>query len=190
MIVGERIHIRGTIAGNEDLVVRGRCEGSIRVGGTVTIESEAAVDADIEAQVVVVYGMVHGEVRASERIELTRSARMAGNACAPVVTIAAGASFMGRVEMGDTSRLALPPPAPETVERRALPREAAHPERNDEGPSRSGSAVSSPTSLSPLATDPEPMGSSLHPVVVPPATRRPVPPIARPSRGPLRRRSS
>ena len=119
-IIGEHVRIRGTIEGDEDLVVQGQVEGSVRISGALVIESAGQVFADVVAREVTVNGLLRGNVTASSHIEVTRSGRMAGDAIAPAVSIAVGATFRGRSEMGDVRMLEAVP-----VERRALPREAA-----------------------------------------------------------------
>jgi cytoskeletal protein CcmA (bactofilin family) len=110
VIVGELIRIQGTIEGDDDLVVHGRVEGTVRVGGAITVEPGAWVLAEVSAREVIVHGTVRGNVSAREGIEVTRTGRMIGDATAPRVTIAAGAGFRGRVEMGDLSGADEPPP--------------------------------------------------------------------------------
>ncbi|HEX2568130.1 MAG TPA: polymer-forming cytoskeletal protein [Polyangia bacterium] len=119
-IIGEHVRIRGTIEGDEDLVVQGLVEGSVRISGALVIEPAGQVFADVVARDVTVNGLLRGNVTASSHIEVTRSGRMSGDAIAPAVSIAVGATFRGRVEMGDARMLEAVP-----VERRALPREAA-----------------------------------------------------------------
>jgi cytoskeletal protein CcmA (bactofilin family) len=184
MIVGENIHIRGSIEGDEDLVVRGRVEGSVRVTGAVTVEDGAWVAADIAAREVTVYGSVRGNISAVEQIEVTRSARIAGDAVAPNVIVEAGAAFRGRIEMGDPEALALesPPPRTPLLDRRAQPRDAhraippvEEPRRPAQLPAPERVARETTTvRAAPVVDEDEP---------------RAVPRMARPTRGPLRRRS-
>lgn len=118
-IIGEHVRIRGTIEGDEDLVVQGHVEGTVRISGALVIEPAGQVFADVVAREVTVSGLLRGNVTASSHIEVTRSGRMAGDAIAPAVSIAVGATFRGRIEMGDVRMLEAVP-----VERRTLPREA------------------------------------------------------------------
>jgi len=126
VIVGEYIRIEGSIEGEDDLVVHGRIEGTVRVEGAVTVEPGAWVVADVRAQKVLVRGTVRGNVTAREAIEVARSGRMIGDATAPEVTIAAGAGFRGRVEMGE-----VPAEEPPPVARRSAAREPVRPAATD-----------------------------------------------------------
>ena len=177
MIVGENVLVRGTIEGDEDLVVRGRVEGAVRVRGDLTVESSGSLQADVEARQAMISGTVQGNVTAVERIELTRTGRMAGDAVAPEVTIASGAIFRGRSEMDDGGYFTLTPaeraaavvPAP--VERRALPRETGDVEGGQVG-----------SGMPALAPPPR------APIIDAAPANRPIPRLARPARVPLQRR--
>ena len=71
MISGRTIVIKGDISGNEDLVIAGRVEGSISLGGRVlTLAPESYVVGTISAASVIVSGTVEGTIVADERLEL------------------------------------------------------------------------------------------------------------------------
>jgi cytoskeletal protein CcmA (bactofilin family) len=97
--IGPRISVRGTLAGEEDLIVEGRVEGSIALTGHLAVAEAGVVEADIEVDSVDVYGQVEGDILAATAITLHESARVSGNLRAPRVVIADGAQFKGTVEM-------------------------------------------------------------------------------------------
>lgn len=100
-IIGETITVTGNVSGDEDLTVRGRIEGSIAIGKTLIVEQTGVVRAEVQAANCVISGVVVGNIAASESVEITKEARMVGDISAPRVIIADGASFRGRVDMGD-----------------------------------------------------------------------------------------
>jgi cytoskeletal protein CcmA (bactofilin family) len=95
-LVGPGTSIDGEVAGDGDLLVRGRIHGRVTLGGSLTVESTGSVEADVTAG---------GTVR------LEADSRVAGDIRAPRVVIVDGASFRGTV---DTSGEALPPGPPGT----------------------------------------------------------------------------
>lgn len=97
--IGPRITVRGSLLGEEDVVVRGRVEGSIALSAHLIVAEEGLVTADIEADSVDVRGQVEGDVVAAEAIILREGARVVGNLRAPRVEIVDGAQFKGSVEM-------------------------------------------------------------------------------------------
>jgi cytoskeletal protein CcmA (bactofilin family) len=133
-IIGESILINGSLSGDEDLTVRGRVEGTVTLTKTLVVEPTGIVKAEVQVRNCVISGVVVGNVTASESVEITREGRMIGDINAPRVIIVDGASFRGRIDMGEVDvggeRTARPaaaarPSAP--VARPALSRPAAAP---------------------------------------------------------------
>jgi len=95
--VGERLTIKGEIAGEGDLDLAGRFEGTINVQGTVVIGDRAEVDADITASTIVVGGKVRGNLNASGRVEILPQGVLTGNLKTGSFTAADGASVKGEI---------------------------------------------------------------------------------------------
>ena len=100
-VIGPSILISGKLTGDEELTVRGRVEGEITLSKTLIVEPSGVVKANVEVRNAIVSGVVVGNISASESVELTREGRMVGDIRAPRVIIVDGASFRGRVDMGD-----------------------------------------------------------------------------------------
>jgi cytoskeletal protein CcmA (bactofilin family) len=121
-IIGESILINGSLNGDEDLTVRGRVEGTLTLTRTLVVEPTGIVKAEVQVKNCVIAGVVVGNVTASESVEITKEGRMVGDIAAPRVIIVDGASFRGRVDMGD-----LELPRGERPARPAVARPAARP---------------------------------------------------------------
>ena len=74
----------------------------------MTVGSDGEVEGEIHARQVVVGGRVRGDVRASERAELTSSGAIEGSVQAPKVVIAEGARLEGSVAMAPGEKPARP----------------------------------------------------------------------------------
>ena len=98
-ILGQHITVRGTLTGQEDLVVEGRVEGSVSLAGHLTVAEGGVLEADLDVQSIEVHGEVRGDIVASESITIDKGAHVAGNVRAPRVIIHDGAQFQGAVEM-------------------------------------------------------------------------------------------
>lgn len=97
--IGSSLVIKGELTAGENIVISGRLEGSVVVEGhVVTIAAGANVSADVEAREIVVSGEVHGTMTAGERIDLRETAKVHGEAEAPVMRMADGARFQGKAE--------------------------------------------------------------------------------------------
>src|SRR3954469_18233563 len=118
-VIGESILISGKLTGDEDLTVRGRVEGELTLTRTLIVEPTGIVKANVAVKNVIISGVVVGNINATESVELTREGRMVGDIHSPRVIIVDGASFRGRVDMGEVEPGRVP------AERPSLPRPAA-----------------------------------------------------------------
>ncbi len=100
-IIGESILISGSLNGDEDLTVRGRVEGTLTLTKTLLVEPTGIVKAEVQVKNCIIAGAVVGTVTASESVEITNQGRMVGDITAPRVIIVDGASFRGRIDMGE-----------------------------------------------------------------------------------------
>lgn len=100
-VIGPSILISGKLTGDEDLTVRGRVEGELNLSKTLIVETSGIVKANVAVKNAVVSGVVVGNISATESVELTKEGRMVGDIRSPRVIIVDGASFRGRVDMGN-----------------------------------------------------------------------------------------
>jgi cytoskeletal protein CcmA (bactofilin family) len=100
-VIGPSILINGKLTGDEDLTVRGRVEGELSLTRTLIVEPSGVVKANVTVKNAVVSGVVVGNIQATESVELTHEGRMVGDIHSPRVIIVDGASFRGRVDMGE-----------------------------------------------------------------------------------------
>ena len=100
-IIGESILINGNLNGDEDLTVRGRVEGTLTLTKTLVIEPTGVVKAEVQVKNCIISGAVVGNVTATESVEITKEGRMVGDIAAPRVIIVDGATFRGRIDMGE-----------------------------------------------------------------------------------------
>src|SRR5512143_2660045 len=100
-IIGESILINGNLNGDEDLTVRGRVEGTLTLTKALLVEPTGVVKAEVQVKSCVISGAVVGNVTATESVEITKEGRMVGDISAPRVIIVDGATFRGRIDMGE-----------------------------------------------------------------------------------------
>jgi cytoskeletal protein CcmA (bactofilin family) len=98
--IGKSVVIKGELSGSEDLYIDGQVEGSIELAGNnLIIGPNGQVRANVNAKGVVVKGKLDGNISASDRAELHKSAVIVGDIIAQRVAIEDGAYFKGRVEI-------------------------------------------------------------------------------------------
>src|SRR5690349_14601964 len=98
-VIGPETRISGEVRGEEDLLVRGRVEGTIQLSETLAIDDGGIVQADVDVRVLIISGVLVGTIRASESVRLTDKARVVGDLSAARVIMEAGAADRGRKDM-------------------------------------------------------------------------------------------
>jgi len=103
-MIGSSIKIKGTITGDEDLLIQGKVEGTISLRDhELSIGENGKVTADIKAKTVKIDGEVAGDITCGEKVVISRSGNVKGNIVAPRVTLEDGAIFKGSIDMDPAS---------------------------------------------------------------------------------------
>ncbi len=98
--IGKSVIIKGELSGSEDLYVDGQVEGNIELAGNqLIIGPNGQVRANVNAKGVVVQGKLDGNIRASDRVELHKSAIAVGDVSTKRISIEDGAYLKGKVEI-------------------------------------------------------------------------------------------
>ena len=98
--IGKSVVIKGELSGSEDLYIDGHVQGSIELRGhNLSIGPNGQVQANVNAKGVFIQGKLEGDIEATERVELRRSAVMTGDILAQRVAIEEGAYLNGKVDM-------------------------------------------------------------------------------------------
>jgi cytoskeletal protein CcmA (bactofilin family) len=98
--IGKSVVVKGELSGSEDLIVDGEVEGNISLRGqTCTVGPNGRVRANIEARNVIIHGKVNGDIHASERVELRKTASLAGDIATARISIDDGAFFKGGIDI-------------------------------------------------------------------------------------------
>lgn len=97
--MGLRSRFVGELSSEDEIVVAGRVEGTLRASERVTVAAGADVEGDIHARTVLVQGRVHGQIFAGEKAELSATAVVEGSVEAPKIVISEGARLEGTIAM-------------------------------------------------------------------------------------------
>jgi cytoskeletal protein CcmA (bactofilin family) len=98
--VGNGTVVTGETSFKAMLRIDGQLSGRISsTSGTLVIGTNGRVDANIEVAVATIHGTVNGDIIATQRLELGRSAKVSGNVSAPSLMIETGAVFEGSCKM-------------------------------------------------------------------------------------------
>ncbi|MEQ1897233.1 MAG: polymer-forming cytoskeletal protein [Vicinamibacterales bacterium] len=114
--IGRSVIFKGELTGSEDLAIEGQIEGKIELRDHVlTIGPNGKINAQIFAKSVVVLGEVHGNITATEKVDIRDNGSVDGDITAPRVAIAEGAQFRGKVDMQRKPALPGVPAVPKAV---------------------------------------------------------------------------
>jgi cytoskeletal protein CcmA (bactofilin family) len=123
--IGKSVIIKGELSGSEDLTIEGQVEGKIELRQNVlTIGPNAKIKAQVFAKAVVIQGEVHGNVSATEKIDIRDAGSVDGDLSSPRVAIADGAHFRGSIDM-QRGNVAKPGDKPADVKPAGAPAPAA-----------------------------------------------------------------
>jgi cytoskeletal protein CcmA (bactofilin family) len=104
------------IAFEGTLRINGYVAGVIRSNeGTLIVDADGEVDADISVQDATIYGCVRGDIRAKQKVELGGSARVVGDIETVALSIEPGAVFEGRCIFVQASHAADSSPATDSA---------------------------------------------------------------------------
>lgn len=131
-LIGAQATIRGDLHFSGGLYIEGTVHGAVLAeegasSAVITIAEKGSVHGEVRAPHVIVNGQLHGDVYASERIELGAQARVQGNVYYKLVEMAAGAMITGRMVHGEVApqkQLPKPEPAKKAREQEAAAADA------------------------------------------------------------------
>ena len=98
-VIGPSMHIIGEIRTDEELLVDGEVEGSLESHSLLTVGPNGKVHANIKAREVVIYGSVHGNVDAVEKIAIREQGSLVGDIKTAGISIDDGAYFKGSIDI-------------------------------------------------------------------------------------------
>lgn len=113
--IGKSLSLKGEISGGEDVYVDGEIEGTVALEeNALTVGPNGRVHANVTARAITILGLVQGNVRASERIEIRKTGSLEGDLVTARIVIEDGAVFRGSIDIIKTSGAKAVPHAAKT----------------------------------------------------------------------------
>ena len=100
-VIEQGCKFEGNLSFNGVVRIAGIVNGSIFSNDTLIISEGAIINADINANVILISGTVKGDVKASSRVEIRKPARFEGSITAPSLIVEEGVIFHGITKMKD-----------------------------------------------------------------------------------------
>lgn len=116
-IIGPDAAFKGELSFEKAVRVDGKFEGKIVSKGQLAISQGGKLHAEVQATSLIIDGEVVGNLHATDRIELRRSAHLKGDLRATKLLVAEGATFIGQCHVGPDQATA--PHVPNPVNRLA-----------------------------------------------------------------------
>jgi cytoskeletal protein CcmA (bactofilin family) len=98
-VLGPTLKFKGELSADEDLLIKGRVEGSIKHSSSLTVGEGGHVKANVAAEYIAVEGRVEGDLKGSKCVKIRESAKIDGNIISPSVSLVEGAKFNGKIDM-------------------------------------------------------------------------------------------
>lgn len=99
--IGRGVEVSGDVSFADALQVDGKVNGKvISESGSLMIEQTGEVQANVDVGVCVIRGALRGNVNASSRVEIYKTARVQGDITTPVLLVEEGALLSGAITMG------------------------------------------------------------------------------------------
>ena len=97
--LSEDVKIFGTLIASEDLFLDCELEGEIKSSGNITIGDNSKVTGKINANNVIVFGVVEGDINSKEKCELKDSSKIVGNIVSSTLKVVEGSNFAGNAKI-------------------------------------------------------------------------------------------
>jgi len=112
-VIGKSVMIKGQIFSREDLTIDGEIDGSVELQEhRLTVGPHGKVQAGVKAREIVVLGTIHGNVEASDKIDIRKDARLVGDIKTARIVIEDGAYFKGSIDIAKPEISKAAPAAP------------------------------------------------------------------------------
>jgi len=118
-VLGKGTEFEGKLTFEGEVRIAGRFNGEIFSKDRLQVDDGARVQAEITAGVVIVYGEIIGNIKASQAVELKANAKVKGNVETPALTIEKGVIFEGSCRMENLGKPATVTPLKPADEKKA-----------------------------------------------------------------------
>jgi cytoskeletal protein CcmA (bactofilin family) len=94
-LIGLNTNIEGTVRADGTVRINGNVTGELIISGNVIIGDSSIINGNIKAENVYVAGTVNGNITATDQLQMTSTAKVAGDVDVKNIIIDEGAVFTG-----------------------------------------------------------------------------------------------
>src|SRR5438874_9653221 len=99
--LGPDAEVTGKLSFATPTRIEGKLKGEVRASDLLVVGPQAIVQANVQADKLVVLGEIRGQVLGANRIEICAGGKLYGDVETKALVIHEGATFEGRSKMGD-----------------------------------------------------------------------------------------
>jgi cytoskeletal protein CcmA (bactofilin family) len=102
-VVGPSLKVKGNFQGKGNIIVEGEVEGSLKTDSFVYIGNKAKVTANVEAKTAKIGGIITGNLKIYEHVDIIGSAQIYGDIQCASLSVEKGAKINGKCIMENSS---------------------------------------------------------------------------------------
>ena len=104
-VIGASIKVKGNFNGQGNIIIEGILEGSLKTDANIFVGEKAKVVANIDANDLIIYGDVRGNLKVKNYLSLGATAKINGDIQFGALSVEKGAVINGQLSSnGETSR--------------------------------------------------------------------------------------
>ena len=107
-LLGKGTEFEGKLIFEGTLRIDGKFRGEVITKGILAIGEGALVHAEVEADTIIIRGEVHGNLKATKKIEIKGNGKVMGNINTPSLIVEAGVIFDGSCQMSGKDKNIVP----------------------------------------------------------------------------------
>lgn len=100
-LIGHLTEVKANLSGSENVVIAGVFSGVLKIEGDLIILETAKIEGELEAANIFIHGQVQGKILATEKIELSATARVTADIVAGLIAVQPGAVLNGYCQTGN-----------------------------------------------------------------------------------------
>jgi cytoskeletal protein CcmA (bactofilin family) len=111
--LGPDAEVTGKLSFATPTRIEGKLKGEVRATDLLVVGPSAVVQANVQAEKLVILGEIRGQVQGASRVEICAGGRLYGDVETKSLVVQEGAMFEGRSRMGHELGVLAEAPAPE-----------------------------------------------------------------------------
>jgi len=97
-LIGPLTEVKANLSGKENIVIAGVFSGILKIEGDLVILDTARVEGEFEATNIFIQGQIQGKISATEKVEMSSTARVTADIVTAIIAVQPGAVLNGHCQ--------------------------------------------------------------------------------------------